>query len=188
MGRVHEEEGGAHQGEAEHLRSVVEPIACFVVGEVALVACDRAEAEEEDNGIDLEGLDGHPCAGLELQYVKEQHHKGETARGTPQCHQEGEVAVTQHMVHEEQERREAYPRHDVLPVADQYRFQFPVVEWWNGGAGDLTTQEKNRLNIHWRGGERRIVNVCCIIPIVLWIFQSLHIDRSWLVIHYLRES
>lgn len=57
---------------AENLDEVVEPITGLVEWQVALMAQDREQTEEEDSSVELQSLQGYTFRGLGRKHFKVQ--------------------------------------------------------------------------------------------------------------------
>jgi len=79
--------------ERQALDDVVEPVAGFVVGEVALVADDGCEAEEEDEAVELQGFGGYAGGALAFEGFEVEDSEAEHSGHGAVCHEEGEVSA-----------------------------------------------------------------------------------------------
>ena len=104
--------GGEDEG--QDFNYVVKPIAGLVVGEVSLVPDNRSEAEEEDEAVQLQRLNGNTsCAlahkGLDVENAKSKHSRHGTVG-----HEEREVPTRQDEVNKQGRCEETCPYHNVL--------------------------------------------------------------------------
>ena len=100
--------------EGENFNHVVKPIAGLVIGEVTLVPDDGSKAEEEDEAVQLQRLDGNTSCALAHKRLDVENAKSKHSRHGTISHEEGEVSTRQDEVNEQRRREKTCPYHNVL--------------------------------------------------------------------------